>query len=65
MTGLSKDELARRRERFRFRPSSGIEDPDATIRPRRDTIQAVRQVLEQAGVVFTFDPGHKPGVREA
>ncbi|MHC2089566.1 PAS domain-containing protein [Methylobacterium sp. CM6244] len=64
MTGLSKDELARRAS-VSVSTIVRIEDPDATIRPRRDTIQAVRQVLEQAGVVFTFDPGHKPGVREA
>ncbi|WP_227441279.1 PAS domain-containing protein [Methylobacterium sp. W2] len=64
MTGLSKDELARRAS-VSVSTIVRIEDPDATIRPRRDTVQAVRQVLEQAGVVFTFDPGHKPGVREA
>ncbi len=64
LTGLSKDELARRAN-VSVSTIVRIEDSDATIRPRRDTVKAIRQVLEQAGVIFTFDPGHKPGVREA
>lgn len=64
MTGLSKDELARRAH-VSVSTIVRLEDPDATVRPRRDTVRAVRLVLEQTGVVFTFDPGHKPGVREA
>ncbi|GJE19524.1 PAS domain-containing protein [Methylobacterium marchantiae] len=64
MTGLSKDELARRAS-VSVSTIVRMEDPEARIRPRQDTVKAVRQVLEQAGAVFTFNPGSKPGVREA
>ena len=42
-----------------------LEDAASGVRPRSETLQAVRRVLEQAGVAFTFEPGAKPGLREA
>ncbi|MGW5837886.1 hypothetical protein ACWFZ6_07645 [Methylorubrum extorquens] len=42
-----------------------LEDVGSSIRPRHDTILAVRRALEEVGVAFTFEPDGKPGVREA
>lgn len=64
MTGLSKDELARR-ARVSVSTIVRLEDEETTVRPRADTVLAVRRVLEQAGVEFTFDPSAMPGVRPA
>ena len=64
MTGLSKDELARRAN-VSVSTIVRLEDDETTVRPRTDTVLAVRRVLEQAGVEFTFDRGALPGVRPA
>ncbi|GJD54317.1 Blue-light-activated histidine kinase [Methylobacterium dankookense] len=64
MTGLSKDELARRAS-VSVSTIVRLEDEETTVRPRADTVLAVRKVLEQAGVEFTFDHGVMPGVRPA
>lgn len=64
MIGLSKDELARRSQ-VSVSTIMRLEDTAFGIRPRPETLQAVRRVLEQAGVEFTFEPGAKPGLREA
>jgi hypothetical protein len=32
---------------------------------RQESADAVRTALEQAGIVFTFGPGSKPGIRPA
>ena len=64
LTALSKDELAGLANvsvSTLHRP----EDPGSAIRPRHDTVLSVRRALERAGVEFTFEPGRKPGVREA
>lgn len=42
-----------------------LEDPTSAVRPRHDTLLAVRRALEAAGAEFIFEPGRKPGVREA
>ena len=64
MVGMSKDELARRSE-VSVSTIMRLEDAASGVRPRSETLQAVRRVLEQAGVAFTFEPGAKPGLREA
>ena len=63
ITGLSKDELARRAN-VSVSTIVRLEDGASGVRPRIDTVLAVRQVLEQAGIEFTFEPGAKPGLRE-
>lgn len=42
-----------------------LEDAESTVRPCPDTLLAVRRALEQGGVKFTFEPGRKPGIRQA
>ena len=64
MTGLSKDELARRAN-VSVSTIVRLEDEATTVRPRADTVLAVRKVLEQAGVEFTFDRDALPGIRPA
>ncbi|GEO99576.1 PAS domain-containing protein [Methylobacterium haplocladii] len=64
MTGLSKDELARRAH-VSVSTIVRLEDGTSLVRPRSETVLAIRQALEQAGVEFTFEPGAKPGIREA
>jgi PAS domain S-box-containing protein len=64
MTGLSKEELAKLAG-VSISTIVRLEDANSPVRPRHDTVMAVRRALEQAGVVFTFDPGAKPGVQEA
>ncbi|TXN81526.1 PAS domain-containing protein [Methylobacterium sp. WL8] len=63
ITGLSKDELARRAS-VSVSTIVRLEDATSSIKPRPDTLRVVRQVLEEAGVTFTFEPGAKPGLRE-
>ncbi|TGE00837.1 PAS domain S-box protein [Methylobacterium nonmethylotrophicum] len=64
MTGLSKDELAKLAN-VSVSTLNRLEDESTSVRPRPDTILAVRRSLEKAGVAFTFEPGAKPGIREA
>lgn len=64
MTGLSKEELAKMAG-VSISTVVRLEDAHSPVRPRPDTVMSVRRALEQAGVVFTFEPGVKPGVREA
>ncbi|GJD35021.1 PAS domain-containing protein [Methylobacterium aerolatum] len=63
LTNLSKDELAARAN-VSVSTINRLEDPGSSVRPRADTILAVRCALERAGVEFTFEPGRKPGIRE-
>ena len=64
MTGLSKEELARRAN-VSVSTIVRLEDGGSGVRPRHETISAVRRTFEASGVEFTFDPGMRPGVREA
>jgi PAS domain S-box-containing protein len=64
MTGLSKEELAKMAG-VSISTIVRLEDVQSPVRPRHDTVMAVRRALEQAGVAFTFEAGVKPGVREA
>jgi PAS domain S-box-containing protein len=64
MTGLSKEELAKMAG-VSISTIVRLEDSNSVVRPRHDTVMAVRRALEQAGVAFTFEAGVKPGVREA
>jgi PAS domain S-box-containing protein len=64
MVGLSKEELAKAAD-VSISTLNRLEDPGSPVRPRADTVLAVRRALEKAGVVFTFEPGAKPGIREA
>ena len=64
MVGLSKEELAKMAG-VSISTIVRLEDANSPVRPRHDTVMAVRRALEQAGVTFTFDAGAKPGVREA
>ena len=64
MACLSAEELARR-ARVSVSTVRRLEDGNATVQPRPDTVRAVRQVLEQSGIAFTFDACGRPGVREA
>ena len=64
LTGLSKDELAALAD-VSVSTLNRLEDPVSAVRPRPDTLRAVRCALEAAGVAFTFEPGKKPGLREA
>lgn len=61
---LSKEELAKLAN-VSVSTINRLEDVGSSIRPRHDTILAVRHALEEAGVAFTFEPDGKPGVREA
>ncbi len=61
---MSKEELAKLAD-VSLSTVNRLEDGASTVRPRSDTVLAVRRALERAGVVFTFEPGRKPGVREA
>ncbi|CAO4140957.1 histidine kinase [Methylorubrum thiocyanatum] len=64
ITDLSKEELAKLAN-VSVSTLNRLEDSNCTIRPRAETIMAVRRALEKAGVEFTFVSGKKPGVREA
>ena len=64
LTGFSKDELAAA-AKVSVSTLNRLEDPASSVRPRPDTLLAVRRALEQAGVEFIFEPGRKPGIREA
>lgn len=64
ITGLSMEELARRAE-VAVSTIVRLEDETSSVRPRSDTLLAVRRALEQAGIEFIFEPGAKPGLREA
>lgn len=64
MVGLSKEELAKMAG-VSISTIVRLEDANSPVRPRHDTVMAVRRALEQAGVAFTFDTNAKPGVREA
>jgi DNA-binding transcriptional regulator YiaG len=64
MLGLSKDDLARMAS-VSISTIARLEDGGSSMRPRSQTVQAVREALEGAGAVFTFELGAKPGVREA
>lgn len=64
MTGLSKEELARLAD-VSVSTIVRLEDGASAVRPRHETVSAVRRAFEAAGVEFTFDPGVRPGVREA
>ncbi|CAO4141325.1 histidine kinase [Methylorubrum thiocyanatum] len=61
---LSKEELAKLAN-VSVSTINRLEDVGSSIRPRHDTILAVRRASEEAGVAFTFEPDGKPGVREA
>lgn len=61
---LSKEELAGLAN-VSVSTLNRLEDAESPVRPRYETILAVRRALEDAGVVFTFEAGAKPGVREA
>lgn len=60
MAELSAEEVARRAE-ISVSTMRRLEATTSTIQARSETLLAVRRVLEQAGVVFTFSP--KPGVQ--
>lgn len=64
LTDLSKDELAALAD-VSVSTLNRLENPVSGVRPRPDTLRAVRRALERAGVAFTFEPGKKPGLREA
>ncbi|GAB6842699.1 PAS domain S-box-containing protein [Methylorubrum rhodinum] len=64
LTGLSKDDLAAA-AKVSVSTLNRLEDPASAVRPRPDTLLAVRRALEAAGVEFIFEPGRKPGIREA
>lgn len=64
LTGLSKEELAKLAD-VSVSTLNRLEDPNSAIRPRHDTVMAVRRALEDVGVEFTFEAGRKPGIREA
>ncbi|MCF4129493.1 PAS domain-containing protein [Methylobacterium sp. SyP6R] len=64
MAGLSKEELARLAD-VSISTVNRLEDSGSVVRPRADTVLAVRRALERTGIVFTFEPGVKPGLREA
>lgn len=64
LTGLSKDDLAAA-AKVSVSTLNRLEDPASSVRPRPDTLLAVRRALEAAGVEFIFEPGRKPGIREA
>lgn len=64
MVGLSKEELAKMAG-VSISTIVRLEDVNSPVRPRHDTVMAVRRALEQAGVAFTFEANAKPGVREA
>jgi DNA-binding transcriptional regulator YiaG len=64
LTGLSKDELAALAN-VSVSTLNRLEDAACAVRPRADTLLAVRRALEAAGVEFIFEPGKKPGLREA
>lgn len=64
MVGLSKEELAKMAG-VSISTIVRLEDAHSPVRPRHDTVMAVRRALEQAGVTFTFETNAKPGVREA
>lgn len=64
LAGLSKEELAKLAD-VSVSTLNRLEDPGSAIRPRYETVLAVRRALEQVGVEFTFEAGRKPGVREA
>ncbi|MGU3539414.1 PAS domain-containing protein [Methylobacterium sp. A54F] len=64
MIGLSADEVARRAE-VSNSTIRRLEDETSGIQARRETLMAVRRVLEQAGAAFTFEAGVPPGVRPA
>ncbi|AWB25038.1 PAS domain S-box protein [Methylobacterium currus] len=64
MAGLSKEDLAKLAE-VSISTVNRLEDSGSAVRPRPDTVLAVRRALEKAGIVFTFEPGVKPGIREA
>lgn len=64
LTGLSKDELAALAN-VSVSTLNRLENAASAVRPRADTLVAVRRALEAAGVEFTFEPGKKPGLREA
>lgn len=63
MVGLSKEELAKMAG-VSISTIVRLEDVNSPVRPRHDTVMAVRRALEQAGVAFTFEANAKPGVRE-
>ncbi|MFF9550754.1 PAS domain-containing protein [Methylobacterium fujisawaense] len=64
LTGMSKDDLAAA-SKVSVSTLNRLEDPASSVRPRADTLLAVRRALERAGVEFIFEPGSKPGIREA
>ncbi|MBZ6416033.1 MULTISPECIES: PAS domain-containing protein [Methylobacterium] len=64
MAGLSKEELAALAN-VSVSTVNRLEAPGSAVRPRADTLLAVRRALEASGVAFTFEPGLKPGLREA
>lgn len=64
MAGLSKEELARLAN-VSVSTIVRLEDGGSAVRPRHETVSAVRRTFEAAGIEFTFDPGARPGVREA
>ena len=42
-----------------------LEEEPVTVRPRRESVTALRRALEEAGVEFTWEPSGLPGVRPA
>lgn len=64
MTGLSKDELARR-AKVSVSTIVRLEDQGCAVRPRLDTVMAVRRAFEEAGVAFVLDAEGRPALREA
>lgn len=62
MINMSAEEVARR-ARISISTMRRMETEDCGIQARPDNLLAVRQVFEQAGVVFTFSP--RPGVQVA
>ena len=64
LTGMSKDDLAAA-AKVSVSTLNRLEDSASSVRPRADTLLAVRRALEAAGVEFIFEPGRKPGIREA
>lgn len=63
MACLSKEELARRAN-VSVSTIVRLEDGESPVRPRADTLLAVRRALEESGIEFLFDASGKPGLRE-
>ncbi|GJD55594.1 PAS domain-containing protein [Methylobacterium dankookense] len=64
MACLSKEELAKRAN-VSISTVVRLEDGNSAVRPRPETVTAVRRALEQSGVAFVLDAEGRPALREA